>query len=147
MEEFDIAVIGGGMVGASLALAGAAAGRRIVLIEGTAPDSSAHQSFDERTTALGNASRRILEALGVWDSVADQCGVIRAIHVSDADWSSGATLTTYEAADSARPAGYDLSFSVVLELKGPKAKVATKSNAVYVVTTHPKALVLRQETP
>ena len=84
MEQFDIAVIGGGMVGASLALAAAAAGRRIVLIEGVAPDSGAHQSFDERTTALGNASRRILEALGVWDSVADQCGVIRAIHVSDA---------------------------------------------------------------
>ena len=52
------------MVGASLALALAAAGRRIVLIEGVSPDSSAHQSFDERTTALGNASRRILEALG-----------------------------------------------------------------------------------
>jgi 2-octaprenyl-6-methoxyphenol hydroxylase len=84
LEEFDIAVIGGGMVGACLAVAAAAAGRRIVLIEGTAPDSSAHQSFDERTTALGNASRRILETLGVWGGVADQCGVIRAIHVSDA---------------------------------------------------------------
>jgi 2-octaprenyl-6-methoxyphenol hydroxylase len=84
LEQFDIAVIGGGMVGASLALAAAAAGRRIVLVEGLAPDSGAHQSFDERTTALGNASRRILEALGVWDSVAAQCGVIRAIHVSDA---------------------------------------------------------------
>jgi 2-octaprenyl-6-methoxyphenol hydroxylase len=84
LEQFDIAVIGGGMVGASLALAAAAAGRSIVLIESLAPESGAHQSFDERTTALGNASRRILEALGVWDSVAAQCGVIRAIHVSDA---------------------------------------------------------------
>ena len=34
VEEFDIAIIGGGMVGASLALALAAAGRGIVLIEG-----------------------------------------------------------------------------------------------------------------
>ncbi len=84
MEEFDIAIIGGGMVGASFAVAAAAAGRRIVLIEGMLPDSSGHQSFDERTTALGNASRRILDALGVWSRVAEQCGVIRAIHVSDA---------------------------------------------------------------
>jgi 2-octaprenyl-6-methoxyphenol hydroxylase len=84
VEEFDIAIIGGGMVGASLALALAAAGHRIVLIEGVAPDSQAHQSFDERTTALGNASRRILEGLDVWPAIADQCGVIRAIHVSDA---------------------------------------------------------------
>jgi 2-octaprenyl-6-methoxyphenol hydroxylase len=96
LEQFDIAVIGGGMVGASLALAAAAAGRRIVLIEGMAPDSTAHQSFDERTTALGNASRQILEALGVWSSVADQCGVIRAIHVSDAGHFAFAHLNARE---------------------------------------------------
>jgi 2-octaprenyl-6-methoxyphenol hydroxylase len=96
VEEFDIAVVGGGMVGASLALALAAAGRRIVLIEGVSPDSGAHASFDERTTALGNASRRVLEALGVWGGVADQCGVIRAIHVSDAGRLAFARLVAQE---------------------------------------------------
>ena len=96
MEEFDIAVIGGGMVGASAALALAAADRRIVLIEGVSPDSGNHQSFDERTTALGNASRRILEALGVWDGVAEHCGVIRAIHVSDAGRLAFARLVARE---------------------------------------------------
>ena len=96
MEEFDIAIIGGGMVGASLALALAAAERRIVLIEGVSPDSRTHHSFDERTTALGNASRRILQALEVWDSVADQCGVIRAIHVSDAGQLAFARLDARE---------------------------------------------------
>jgi 2-octaprenyl-6-methoxyphenol hydroxylase len=96
VEEFDIAIIGGGMVGASLALAVAAAERRIVLIEGVSPDSRTHHSFDERTTALGNASRRILQALEVWDSVADQCGVIRAIHVSDAGQLAFARLDARE---------------------------------------------------
>lgn len=96
MEEFDIAVVGGGMVGASLAVALAAAGRRIVLIEGVSPDSGAHQSFDERTTALGNASRRILEALGVWGGVAAHCGIIRAIHVSDAGRLAFARLVARE---------------------------------------------------
>ena len=96
MEEFDIAVVGGGMVGASLALALAAAGRRIVLIEGVSPDSAAHQSFDERTTALGNASRRILQALGVWGAVAGQCGIIHAIHVSDAGRLAFARLVARE---------------------------------------------------
>ena len=96
MEEFEIAIIGGGMVGASLALALAAAGRRIVLIEAVAPDSRTHQSFDERTTALGNASRRILEGLGVWDGIADHCGVIRAIHVSDAGHLAFARLDARE---------------------------------------------------
>ena len=96
MDEFDIAIIGGGMVGASLALALAQAGRRIVLIEGVEPDSASQQSFDERTTALGNASRRILETLGVWDSLADQCGVIRTIHVSDAGRLAFARLSAVE---------------------------------------------------
>jgi 2-octaprenyl-6-methoxyphenol hydroxylase len=96
VEEFDIAIIGGGMVGASLALALAAAGRRSVLIEGVSPDSRTHHSFDDRTTALGNASRRILQALDVWDGIADQCGVIRAIHVSDAGQLAFARLNAPE---------------------------------------------------
>jgi 2-octaprenyl-6-methoxyphenol hydroxylase len=96
VEEFDIAVVGGGMVGASLALALAAAGRRNVLIEGTPPEAQRHQSFDERTTALGNASRRILETLGVWPSIAADCGVIRAIHVSDAGRLAFARLVAAE---------------------------------------------------
>jgi 2-octaprenyl-6-methoxyphenol hydroxylase len=96
VDEFDIAIIGGGMVGASLALALAQAGRRIILIEGVEPDSASQQSFDERTTALGNASRRILETLGVWNSLADQCGVIRTIHVSDAGRLAFARLSALE---------------------------------------------------
>jgi 2-octaprenyl-6-methoxyphenol hydroxylase len=96
MEEFEVAIIGGGMVGASLALALAAAGRRVVLIEAVSPDSHLHQSFDERSTALGNASRRILEALGVWQDVAPHCGVIRAIHISDAGRLAFARLSAPE---------------------------------------------------
>jgi len=72
------------MVGASLALALRDLAIRVVLIEGVAPNSSAQPSFDDRTTALGNASRRIFESLGVWPSVAPQAAAIRTIHVSDA---------------------------------------------------------------
>jgi hypothetical protein len=96
------------------------------------------------------ARQTLIAALDAWksgDSPAALAARSPAIHVSDGDWSSGATLTSYQAEDSARPAGYDLSFSVVLELKGPKAKAPTKSKAVYVVSTHPEALVLRQDAP
>jgi len=80
----DVAIVGGGMVGASLALALRDLGIRVVLIEGVAPNSSAQPSFDDRTTALGNASRRIFESLGVWAAIASQAAAIRTIHVSDA---------------------------------------------------------------
>ncbi len=84
LREVDVAIVGGGLVGASLALGLAGTGVRVLLIEGVAPDSAAQPSFDERTTALGNASRRIFEGLGVWDEVSREAAAIRAIHVSDA---------------------------------------------------------------
>lgn len=83
-REFDVAIVGGGLVGASLALGLAGTGVRTLLIEGVAPDSAAQPSFDERTTALGNASRRIFQGLGVWDDISCDAAAIRAIHVSDA---------------------------------------------------------------
>ena len=49
------------MVGASFALALRTTGLRTLLIEGVPPDSASQPSFDERTTALGNASRRAFE--------------------------------------------------------------------------------------
>ena len=84
VREFDVVIIGGGLVGASLALALAGTGVRALLVESVAPDSGVQPSFDERTTALGNASRRIFEGLGVWDRIARDAAAIRAIHVSDA---------------------------------------------------------------
>ena len=43
---------------------------RVALIEAVPHDAAAQPSFDERTTALSNGSRRILETLGVWPAVA-----------------------------------------------------------------------------
>jgi 2-octaprenyl-6-methoxyphenol hydroxylase len=82
--QVDVAIIGGGMVGASLAVALAGTGIRTMLVEGTAPGSSMQPSFDDRTTALGNASRRIFQGLGVWERMASEAAAIRTIHVSDA---------------------------------------------------------------
>jgi 2-octaprenyl-6-methoxyphenol hydroxylase len=72
------------MVGASLAVALAGSGTSTMLVEGTPPGSAAQPSFDDRTTALGNASRRIFQGLGVWERLASEAAAIRTIHVSDA---------------------------------------------------------------
>jgi 2-octaprenyl-6-methoxyphenol hydroxylase len=82
--QVDLAIIGGGMVGASLAVALANCGRATILVEGIAPGSGSQPSFDDRTTALGNASRRIFQSLGVWEHIAPHAAAIRTIHVSDA---------------------------------------------------------------
>ena len=82
-EIYDIAIVGGGMVGASLAVSLEGLGLRIALIEAVPNDSASQPSLDERTTALSNGSRRILETLGVWAAVSDAATPIRKIHVSD----------------------------------------------------------------
>src|ERR1700729_3856574 len=82
-ETFDIAIVGGGMVGASLAVALAPLGLKVALVEAFAHDSAAQPSFDERTTALSNGSRRILETIGVWPALQSLATPIRKIHVSD----------------------------------------------------------------
>jgi 2-octaprenyl-6-methoxyphenol hydroxylase len=82
-EKFDIAIVGGGMVGASLAVALDGLGLRIALIEAFPYDAASQPSFDERTTALSNASRRILDTLGVWAALEGAATPIRKIHVSD----------------------------------------------------------------
>ena len=84
MKPWDVVIVGGGMVGASFALALRATKLRTLLIEGVPPDSAAQPSFDERTTALGNGSRQIFESLGVWNAMAADASAIRSIHVSDA---------------------------------------------------------------
>jgi 2-octaprenyl-6-methoxyphenol hydroxylase len=82
--EVDVAIVGGGMVGASFAAALTGTGRRLLLAESVPFGADAQPSFDERTTALGNASRRIFEGLGVWGEIAPEAAAIRAIHVSEA---------------------------------------------------------------
>jgi 2-octaprenyl-6-methoxyphenol hydroxylase len=79
----DLTIVGGGMVGASLAVALAPLGLKLALVEAIPHGSGSQPSFDERTTALSNGSRRILQTLGVWSEVASSATPIRRIHVSD----------------------------------------------------------------
>ncbi len=92
----DIAIVGGGLVGASLALALSGSGRRVGLIEAFAVDAAAQPSFDDRTSALGNGSRGIFETLGVWPHLAAHVGAVREIRVSEAGRGGGALLSAEE---------------------------------------------------
>ncbi len=82
-EHFDLLIVGGGMVGASLAHAVSAQGFRIGVIEAWPLESSAQPSFDDRVIALSWGSRIILEAMGVWPGVRAAAEPILDIHISD----------------------------------------------------------------
>jgi 2-octaprenyl-6-methoxyphenol hydroxylase len=80
----DVLIVGGGLVGASLAIALDAAGCRATLVEAAAPSVNAQPSYDERNLALARATVNGLKAIGVWPLVAPHATPIRHIHVSRA---------------------------------------------------------------
>ncbi len=82
MSEIDVAIVGGGLVGASLAVALADTSLRVALIE-TMPPPRSEPCWDERCIALNDASRRIFGVLGVWDAMAVDAAPITATHVSE----------------------------------------------------------------
>lgn len=81
--DTDIAIIGGGLNGPVLALALAQAGQRVTLID--ALDSAAHEdaAFDGRSYALALTSTRLLNAIGIWDSIAENAQPMLEIKVTD----------------------------------------------------------------
>lgn len=87
MSRVQIAIIGGGLVGASLALALQAGARerqwKIVLIEPYAPGDSFQPSYDARASALSYGSQQIYQRLGLWDAIAPRAEAIHDIHISD----------------------------------------------------------------
>lgn len=83
-----IAIVGGGLVGASLALAlqqGGALDRgwRISLIEPHAPGDGFQPSYDARCSALSWGTRLIYQRLGLWPAIAERAEPITRIHVSE----------------------------------------------------------------
>lgn len=100
--EADIAIVGGGMVGISLALllARAHSRWRITLIESfpisSHSDVQFQSSFDARSTALSAGSRTIFENCGLWSSLREHVTCIRRVHVSDRGHFGGSTIDAHE---------------------------------------------------
>lgn len=80
--DFDVVIVGGGAIGATLALSLARLDYRVALIE-RYPLSFSSTS-PERVIALNHGSRAHLEQLGVWQDIASAgTGEIRHIHVAE----------------------------------------------------------------
>ena len=99
----DVAVVGGGMVGAAAALALARAGLSVAMLEAREPAPwSVGDEVDLRVVGLAPSSLELLDELGVWTSIRDaRAGRYRHMHVWDA--ASGASID-FDAASEGRDA-------------------------------------------
>lgn len=103
-QHVDIAIVGGGPIGAALALALADSGRSFALLEAR----DVLDSRDPRAIALSQGSRLILERLGVWPALAERVTPIQTIHVSQR---GGFGQTRLTAQDTGVPAlGYTVEY-------------------------------------
>ncbi len=81
--DYDLIIVGGGMVGASLAYALKTSPLKIALIEAFNVKTNQQPSYDDRGIALSYGSQRIFETMGLWSQLAPHSTAITDIHISD----------------------------------------------------------------
>lgn len=128
--KFDIAIVGGGFVGLALAAAlerAAPGGFSIAVIDAADIADPTALGRDPRASAIVAASRRLLEAVGVWPAVADRAQPINRIEITD---------SPLEAAVRPLVLGFDMQ----LEGAGPAAHMVENRHLLAALRAHVLAL-------
>ena len=81
--DYDVLVVGGGMVGLTLGLTLAQANISVTVIDRTPAAEVLAEPFDGRASAIAGGSQRALAAAGLWSAMAPQAEPILDIRVSD----------------------------------------------------------------
>lgn len=143
--DTDVIILGGGLVGATLALALDAHGLTSIVIDPADPAVMLAPGFDGRASAIASASGRMLDAIGIGAVLAGHGCAIRHIRVSDGlepgkldfrpDAGDGALGTMYEnkrlrtalfeAASAAKHVDLRMQTRAVDVVRGPARVTAT----------------------
>lgn len=83
-ENYDIIIVGAGLVGMSMALALAKAGvKKIAIVEKTSISTQFEEKFDGRVSAVSLGSKNILDNIGAWEFMSNNAEPILDIRVTD----------------------------------------------------------------
>ncbi len=101
MRQHDIIIAGASFAGLALARGlSQALGRdvRVALLDSAPAGHGADAASDPRASAVSASSRRMLEALGVWASIADAAQPVSRVEITDSSLDAGIrpVLLTYE---------------------------------------------------
>ena len=81
--HYDVLIVGGGMVGASLAVALKPLKLNVALVDAFKPRDTQHPAYDDRAIALSYGSSLIYQGMGIWSTIQRDATAIKHIHVSD----------------------------------------------------------------
>lgn len=82
-KKSDFIIVGGGLNGPALALALAQTGHSVTVIDQLSVSLRKNSGFDGRAYALALASKHLLQAIGIWDHVAEHAQPMLEIKVTD----------------------------------------------------------------
>lgn len=105
MDSSDVIILGGGLVGLTLAIALEKHGLTVAVVDPLDPDKALTAGFDGRASAIASASWRMLDALGVGESLKPHGCAIHRIEVRDGLQKNALDFTTTE---DDEPLGYML---------------------------------------
>jgi len=106
-HDYDIIIVGGNIVGATLACALADSGLKLLVIDGYKPEpidwpnNSYGDSYDLRVSALTRTSSELLEKLGIWQNlIKERPSPFRALHVWNKDVDNTLTFDSADTGDA-----------------------------------------------
>lgn len=145
MERADLLILGGGLVGGTCALAAAAHGLTVIVVDPADPAAMIAPGFDGRASAVASASGRMLDVIGLGPRLAGLGCPIGAIRVSDGlapgaldfqpDPSDGALGTMYENRELRRAIQTALGETTGIDLRMKTSPVAVERGGGGVTAT------------
>ena len=117
--DYDIAIVGGGIIGNTLAVALQNSGARVVSIESQAASISVAKN---RAYVMSMLSGQIFQGLGIWEQILPQVTQFSQIQISDADYSGVVKLYPQDLGTDTL--GYAASHEVLLTALQEKLRSA-----------------------
>lgn len=123
MQQFDVLIVGGGMVGLTLALAIRQQSRLRVAIADISEPKAVAQTADVRVSAINTASQNILANLGVWPLItAQRSQAVDHMHIWDKAGYGQLNLDGEDQGAQNTPLSWIIENSVIRQAQWQKAQ-------------------------